>query len=68
MKPSPVGIEDDGLSGGCASRCGTFADTESRVSLSSDSANLLGLNRNKEGSEGEYTRQHDDDCGGDVDG
>lgn len=56
MEPSPVGIEDDGLSRGCAAACGTLADSQSRVGLSSDNSNLLGLSRNEEGSEGEDTR------------
>ena len=64
MEPSPVGIEDNGLGRSCATACGTFADGQRRMVLSSDDTNLLGLSRNKEGGEGEDTGQHDEDWSG----
>lgn len=65
MKPSPVGVDDDGRSGSCATTCSALADSERRVNLSSVGANLLGASDCQKASGGEDRREHDEgmfDC------
>jgi hypothetical protein len=60
VKPSPVGVNDDGLSRSLTSACGTLTNGKSRMCFGFLGTGQLGAGRDQQSSEGEGGSKHDE--------